>query len=300
MIERVVVAWDGSPAARGAADWAVARQAGAGALHLVRVVHDPVTPADRKAVGSAVSTAGESLDEEAMRLTRAHPDLQVSTAVLVGVPEEQLQLLCVPNTLLVLGTHEQPGARSRFRSSLALRMAARAPGPVAVVPDGAVWRTGGPLVVGVDGGANSIAAALLAAEEAERLGVPLAAVHVWWETMEWDAVIPGGPDEYTTFEGRHRRLLKESLEQVVRAHPALPIESRLVHGHTRDALLTAAEDGSALVVGKHAGSATRSLLFGTVGRHVLLETPLAIMVAPPRPHVQPVEGAGSRRRLAEV
>lgn len=199
--------------------------------------------------------------------------------MLVGPRDEELARIAEPGTLLVLGTQECVGPRFRFRFSLAVRLAARARGPVAVVPVDAQSTADGPVVVGVDGSEGSIAAALLAAGEAAERGVSLVAVHAWWESADWEAALPFDADTLATLDGAHQRILDESLGLVAQAHPNLRIERRLVHGPRTEVLLAAAEGASELVVGKHARTAARALLLGQVSRNILLDLWVPAIVA---------------------
>jgi nucleotide-binding universal stress UspA family protein len=243
-------------------------------------VFDNLTmPADWQATGGTVAGAQAVLDSEVGRLRDQHADLHVSGGVLVGPRDEELARIAEPGTLLVLGTQERVGPRFRFRFSLAIRLAARARGPVAVVPIDAQSTADGPVVVGLDGSEGSIAAAILAADEAAARGVSLVAVHAWWESADWEAALPFDADTLETLDNAHRRILEESLEPVVRAHPNLRIERRLVHGPRTEVLLAAAEGASELVVGKHARTATRAFLLGQVSRNILLDLWVPAIIA---------------------
>lgn len=292
MIEHVVVAWDGSVGATAAAEWAAVRQGGRGDVELVRVADELHPPGDWETTAGTVQGAVRALDEEAGRLTERHPELQVRTSVLIGRREEELERLARPGTLLVVGTEERLGPKARFRFSLAIRLAAHAHGPVAVVPVGYAGDDGGPIVVGVDGTAASIAAARLAAEEAVRRGSDLVAIHAWWEATDWEAVLPVDAGLAATFEQIHRRVLDQSVDEVALAFPRLRIDRRLVHGPRADVLLSAAEGAFALVVGKHSRAVARDVLLGTVSRNLLLDTWVPTIVAGSVDSAAPLEPAG--------
>jgi nucleotide-binding universal stress UspA family protein len=295
MIERVAVAWDGSQGAGEAAEWAARRQGGSGPLELVRVADDETIPADWESTAGTVEGARWALEVEAVRLSALHPDLQVTTTVLIGRREEELARLSGAGTLLVLGTQERAGLRLRFRFSLAVRLAARAAGPVAVVPVAAAGDDAGPVVVGVDGSAASIAAARLGAEEAMRRGTRLVAVHAWREPTGWEEV---SPMVYDTFEHLHRQVLDESIHPVAEAFPGLAVERRLMHGPRADVLLAAAGGASELVVGKHARTAARDVLLGTVSRDLLLDTRVPTVIGGALEAAVPLPSARRRPAVA--
>jgi len=279
MSERVVVGWDGSPAAAVAAEWAARRQHGTGRIELVRVLDPAEFPPDWLATGGTPEAETEALEAEARRLAAAHPSLTITTRTLPGHRETELERLAAPDSLLVVGTQPRIGPRLRFRFSLAARLAARARGPVAVVPGDAAYRAGGPVVVGVDGSAASVAAARLAAGEAVRHGVGLIAVHAWWEATDWEAVLPMEAGVHDSFEGLHRTVLAESMTAVEREFPLLEIEQRLVHAPGVAALLAAADGALELVVGRHTRVVARDLLLGSVSRRLLLDTWVPVVVA---------------------
>lgn len=279
MIEQVVVAWDGSAGATAAAEWAAVRQGGTGDIELVRVADEVRPPGDWETTAGTVPGAAAALEREADRLRERHPELRVQTRLLIGRREEEFERLARPGTLLVLGTEERLGPKARFRFSLTIRLAARAQGPVAVVPVGFAGDDSGPVVVGVDGTAASIAAGRLAADEAQCRGSDLVAIHAWWEATDWEAVLPLDSGIAGTFEHIHRRVLDQSVDEIARAFPRLRIERRLVHGPRADVLLAAAEGAFALVVGKHGRAVARDLLLGTVSRNLLLDTWVPTVVA---------------------
>ncbi|MGN6743720.1 MAG: universal stress protein, partial [Amnibacterium sp.] len=216
MTERVIVAWDGSPAADGAAEWAARRQGGAGRIELVRVADPGSFPADWITTGGTPEGETLALEQAAARLTAAHPGLTVSTRLLTGHRETELERLSEPGTLLVMGTEARIGSRIRFRFSLALKLAAKSRGPVAVVPAEAVYTAEGPVVVGVVGSAASVAAARLAALVARRRGVGLGAGHAGWAATEWVGVRPRDAGIHDSFEELHRTVLDESLAALAR------------------------------------------------------------------------------------
>jgi nucleotide-binding universal stress UspA family protein len=296
MIEHVVVAWDGSAGATAAAEWAAVRQGGRGGIELVRVADELRPPGEWETTAGTMQGGVRALEREAGRLRERHPELQVQTSVLIGRREEELERLARPGTLLVVGTEERVGPKARFRFSLAIRLAAHAQGPVAVVPVGFAGDVSGPVVVGVDGTAASIAAARLAAEEALRRGTDLVAIHAWWEATDWEAVLPLDAGVFATFEHIHRRVLDQSVDEVALAFPGLRIDRRLVRGPRAEVLLSAAEGAFELVVGKHSRAVARDVLLGTVSRNLLLDTWVPTIVAGSVDSVAPLELAGRGAR----
>lgn len=279
-IDRVVIAWDGSRRASAAADWTARRQRRSGAVEMLRVLDETILAPDWERSGGTVAGTREALDEEIGRLVTAHPRLQVSGTVVFGRREDELERFAEPGTLLVLSTQERVGLRLRFRFSLAVRVAARARGPVAVVPEGATAPSDGPVVAGVDGSATSIDAALLGAEEATRRGVRLTIVHAWWEPAERDAsTSPVDADVLGAVEREHREVLDACVGLIGTRYPDLSIEPRLVKAPRTEALHAATEGASCLVVGKHSRAVARDVLLGSLSRDILLDVWTPTVVA---------------------
>ena len=82
---------------------------------------------------------------------------------------------CRPGDMLVVGSQGHRPVARMLLGSTSTALVTHATCPVVVVK-GAAARPGGPVLVGIDGSATSADAVLLAAEEADRRGVPLRAV----------------------------------------------------------------------------------------------------------------------------
>lgn len=269
MSEQVLVGWDGSSPATEAARWA-ARLPGGPPLELVRVYDDVDIATDWDVTGGTEAGARVALEREADALASMFPGLRVSTRLMRGRRAEVLQALTGPEVLLVLGTERRRGVRLRFRFSLAARLAGSAAGAIAVVPEGGADARG-PVLVGVDGSPNSRAAALVAAEEADRRSVELVVLHAWSEVLDWDLLLPFDTRPLPEYEAAHRRLLDGAVETVRAARPGLAVRPLLVHARPVPALLAAAEESSLLVLGQHGrdpdpagppGSVTHGALLG--------------------------------------
>jgi nucleotide-binding universal stress UspA family protein len=180
----VVVGLDGTGCARHAAGWAAAEAAHQHAdLRLIFAYHlppagssgyNPYPPhllADLREDGAAV------LGDTAAALQRQYPYLKVSTTLSYGDPATVLRHASGTAKLTVVGTHG--GNRMTVAlGSVAASVAATSPSPVAVVHLGSANRNG-PVVVGVDGSANSRAALTYAFQAAADRNATLVAVHCW-------------------------------------------------------------------------------------------------------------------------
>jgi hypothetical protein len=230
MLEDVVVAWDGSARAWFGLEWALHRRATA-RVHLLRVLGDDGSdPAI--AVGPRLV-----LDDAVARLRDRRPDVRITGEVVHGDVEQELLARAVAGSLLVIGVDGRSGRVFPHRSAMLGRIARHATGPVAIVPVREPTPRG-PVVAGVDGTAAGIAAAQLAAAEADASDVSLVAVLVLGD----GATQPGWPDGP----------LDACAHDLEEHFPRLLVRQRTVRGDVRRELLQAAESASLLVIGHHA------------------------------------------------
>ncbi|MGK5450171.1 universal stress protein [Streptomyces radiopugnans] len=118
------------------------------------------------------------------------------------------------------------------------------------------------VTVGVDGSAESLAAAGWAAREAVRRGVPLHLVHV----RESDPFAP--PDSFTDPETRQhwaQRIPREAANDLARRHPGLEITTDQLTGRPPEVLTAVAEQAEVLVVGTRGLGPVAGFLIGSVG-----------------------------------
>ncbi|MCU7821270.1 universal stress protein [Kitasatospora sp. DSM 101779] len=120
----------------------------------------------------------------------------------------------------------------------------------------------GPVVVGYDGSAESIAALQWATAEAALRGLPLELVQAWpWPKHH----VLGGEDA----DRWVRRQLADREAAVRAAAGDVPVSSRLVPDAPAAALTAAGEKASVLVLGSRGLSTLRGFLVGSVSQEVL-------------------------------
>lgn len=230
MLEDVVVAWDGSARAWFGLEWALHRRAST-RVHLLRLLGDD---------GSDPSIAAGPrlvLEGAVARLRDRRPDLRITGEVVHGDVEQGLLERALPGSLLVVGVDGRAGHLLPHRSAMLGRIARHATGPVAIVPVREPAPRG-PVVAGIDGTPAGVAAAQVAAAEAEGSDVSLVAVLVLGDGAAQPGW-PGGPLDACAHD----------LEQ---HFPRLLVRQRTVRGDVRRELLQAAESASLLVIGHHA------------------------------------------------
>src|SRR3954467_10821915 len=119
-----------------------------------------------------------------------------------------------------------------------------------------------PVVAGLDGSRESLAAAHWAAREALRRGLPLRLVHAWegLPADEIDAHLP----EVRVPQYRARRVLRSAADQLNERYPQLYIAAEQVREQRVPALLAAARDAELLVIGSQGLSGVGGFMSGSV------------------------------------
>jgi nucleotide-binding universal stress UspA family protein len=148
----------------------------------------------------------------------------------------------------------------------------------------------GPVVVGVDGSANSRRALVLAGRHAGSIGAPLLVVHAIGLTEEIDG-------EHVPAFG-HRDEIASNVDQwcdAVREDGCAEFDVRLIDGPPVDALLRAAADTDAamIVVGRRGTGGRPELRLGSTAHQVIEHSRCPVLVIPPIGHstsVSPTAG----------
>ncbi|MFB7462361.1 universal stress protein [Streptomyces sp. NPDC056224] len=121
------------------------------------------------------------------------------------------------------------------------------------------------ITVGVDGSAESLAAADWAAREAGIRKVPLRIVHAWlWQPLD----VPVVQDEEAQAEAA-RAVLREAGKHVAERYPDLAVTAEVVHDTAVAALLGEAERSEMLVLGSRGHGALMGFLLGSYGQQVI-------------------------------
>jgi nucleotide-binding universal stress UspA family protein len=269
VIEETVVAWNGSAPARAALAWAIRHTKGL-PLHLVRIADRSVSSAEYFVADSAAAAARITLMEDAERIRASTPGLRVTSELVEGDPLTELQRLSNARTLVVVGTERRSGSTMRFEWSVGVQLAAKAAGPVAVIPEQAEQTTNG-VIVGVDGTAASRAAMDFAIGHARREGSFIRLIHAWSLPPLGEAETVAGDEPYVrSLEDKHLTILDEALSYVAQSASDLDVKSSLIRGSAHSALLDAAGRAQLLVVGNRGEGTVRRIILGSVSHAVLL------------------------------
>lgn len=130
-----------------------------------------------------------------------------------------------------------------------------------------------PVIAGVDGSAESLAAAEWAAREAVRRESPLRLVHAW----NWH---PRQDTEPAGAAARHlaRRVLRQAEERIDRLCPGLVVRDEQVEGPATAALLQASQGADLLVLGSRGLSGFTGFLVGSVALGVVARAEVPVVL----------------------
>lgn len=277
MDDRTVVGWNGGADPTAAIDWAVEReQSRHGTVALVRVVPDSRSVDDYHAAMQVLDSAQRDLNVQAARLKAAAAPCFVTTTIVRGDPEDELLRYTAPGIVLAV-----PGARherhNRAGGPLGVHLAATAHGPVVVVPHRPPV-TRGPVVVGVDGSAESQLALDTAGEEARLRDAELVLLHAWQEPVMV-------AEEYTVdarlgeaVEAQGALILDVATERASSTNPSVPARRLLIHGPPESALLEIGRSARLIVMGSRHLRGIRRLILGSVSHGVVTALPCPVMV----------------------
>lgn len=276
-VDEVVLGWKPSEAADAALDWVLQR------IDRLAAPLTLLTVLDAKKSYDEATRAQLQSDAEAVAagVREKHPSITVATQLVEGDPPQVLAGLTSPEKLVVVGTDRRRGLSLRYAFSFGARLAARAKGPVALIPHGEP-ELGTGVVVGVDGTPASLAAARVAARIAlARGGEELVIVHVWQEPTPWqDAYLPPDDGFLESLQKVHQDVLDESVAQFAEDWPELVITKKLVHGLAPWGLLDQAARGSLLVVGTRSSRGIQRFFLGSVSHTVVLNLEGPTIVVP--------------------
>ncbi|ANS70130.1 hypothetical protein SLINC_7906 [Streptomyces lincolnensis] len=118
-----------------------------------------------------------------------------------------------------------------------------------------------PIVVGLDGSRESLAAADWAAREALRRGLPLRLVHAWQGgTSPTESELP----ELEAPRHWARRILRGAMDRISERYPQLYLSADQISRPAADALVAAGDDSEMLVLGSRAFSGFGGFMAGSV------------------------------------
>lgn len=282
----VVVGVDGSDSALDAVRWAageaVRRRA---VLRLVNAcdwprgglvgdagmgprMHTVLLDAARAAVATAAGVARQ-----------AAPTVEIEEQVLIGFPIPALRAESRRADLVVLGSRGLGGVSGLLVGSVATGLVAHAECPVVVLRAAVPDDDRRPVVVGVDGSPLSEAALAFAFDAAAARGVPLVAVHTWWDALVDPTMAP--LIDWEAIEADEGEVLAERLAGWTSKYPDVPVERVIRRDRPAHVLAEQSERAQLVVIGCRGRGAVRGLLLGSVTHSLLHRAACPVAVVRP-------------------
>ncbi|WP_406047159.1 universal stress protein [Kribbella sp. NBC_00889] len=268
--------------ASGVLDWALHESS---VRHLpiraVHVIDERVRRMPRWDPAMVDEAAMELVDDVQTYLDGSGDASEHEVELVVGRPVEALCRISGRGQLLVVGRRGTGAFRRLLIGSTAEAVAADAPVPVVVVPDG--WRAGeqtGPVLAGLHETDEQEAVMSFAVAAAFERDVPLRVMHAWdlpglrgWDGMDLASLA-------AELESEARLRFNAVAEGWRGTYPEQSIEVEIGQGHPVGCLVQAAETSGAqlLVVGKRSRLSPGSKVPGSVTRGVIQHAACAVAV----------------------
>lgn len=280
----IVVAYDGSPDAQAALQWAIPEAKLRGlALEIVYVRHDFATREAAAApvswspavVASLLPPGDDIVAEGAARATAA--GVAVSTAVLEGPTASALADRSANAALIVMGSRGVGAIQGAFLGAVVPHVTSHSRCPVIVVR--AESDPTGPVVVGVDGSPESLETLGWAFDYAHRHGRDLH-VRYAFEVPIYPEIVPYVPpveviDEVTRSADH---AVSDEVARWTGRYPSVQVTSQAVQDRPVRALTEASREASIVVVGSHGRGGFAGMLLGSTSQALLHHTHSSVAV----------------------
>ncbi|AWH95516.1 universal stress protein [Dietzia psychralcaliphila] len=135
-----------------------------------------------------------------------------------------------------------------------------------------------PVVVGVDGGPDSLRALAWAAEYASTAGAPLIALTAVETPAAVGPYAMAGWVDPSILEDRAHTMLTDAVRDTL-GHEA-SVEQIVVRGHPAEAIVAASKDARLVVVGNRGRGGFAGMLLGSVSQHVVPHARCPVVVLP--------------------
>lgn len=273
----ILVADDGSAVAYRAASWAAEEAARSRRrLRIARIVRWPLPELAGLRLATAPVRPSSDLSAVLQRCRRLAGGMDVHAEVLSGDAVTLLAKLAEESELTVLGSSGQTMSPAVLLGSTAAELARRVDTALVVVRHEPPC-AGRPVLIGVDGSADSAAAVRAGFAFAERAGSPVEVVHAWSD-LPVEAL--GGPAAIDTAAAHEdaAALLADRLAEARRRHPGVEVREFVVLDRPATLLLARAVGAALLVVGRHGRAHPAGLPMGSVSHALLHYAACPVMV----------------------
>jgi nucleotide-binding universal stress UspA family protein len=210
------------------------------------------------------------------RAVLRQPALNVHQAVLRTDPGEALIELSERAAMIVVGSRGRGHLLSLVLGSVSEDVAGQAACPVVVVrPPHEVHPRSG-VLVGTDGGPDSVDVLQTAFHEAWLRRVPLTVVHTVWHAGP--VAVPASADAVEP--GALRRSLAVAVAPLAERYPEVPVDFEVGRGIPAEFLTAAAADQDLVVVGHHQRHGFDRVMHGSVALAVLEHATTPVVIVP--------------------
>ncbi|QIS03672.1 universal stress protein [Nocardia brasiliensis] len=284
--DQIIAAVDGSASSYQAAAWAAVEAT----LHH-RALHLVTSMAIQGGYGPGLSLGesdlewlrrdGERILNEAKRIARTaapgeEPSITTEVSFQLVIP--MLIERSAHASMLVVGSRGMGAFQRGLLGSVSTATTHHARCPVAVIHGTAAIDAVSatlPVLVGVDGTANSVPALELAFEEASRRKVALTALHTWSDVSGLDLPVTGWDAARETAEA----VLAESLAGYADRYPDVAVRRIVKADRPVRALLDESANAQLVVVGSHGRGGFASMLLGSTSNALLhsVEAPMIVV-----------------------
>lgn len=285
---KILVAIGSQDSVEGALVFAAAEAVRRGCgVHVVHVVHALVGlrsgTEELRLVGDSLTLVGTgALARAETILERLVPEeLAVTTELVTGPITRTLVNLSEHACLTVLQRRDIGRLERVVTASVTTSVAARAHGPVVVVPAGWVAEDlDAPVTIGVASAAESLAVVKRGLEAARASGCSARLVHTWWFSEAFDDLVFAG-EPATAWTRRVREELESELAEVFADFQDVPVLVVVGHGRPADALAEESGRSSLVVVGRRDPVLPVGSHLGPVPRAVLRASHCPVLVVEP-------------------
>lgn len=279
MAEKYLIGIDGSDHSIAALKWGLARAMRRGAAVGLIYVADDSFLSESVAFLSEAQRASEQMLAQQIEYARTELGFtgELTGEALVGHPITEIEEASKRADLLVLGAHTGGKYAGSVFGTRAVKIAAVAHCPVAVIPAEFVTTDEG-IVVGVDGSEASERAIAWAAEEASSRSVPLIATYAWMPPLTPGLEYLWSEELVTAQQAAAEEAIAIATAGLAQRYPDIEVRREIVQAPPVTALLQTAEKAEMIVVGSRGRGGLTRLLLGSVSHGVLHALPCPTIV----------------------
>lgn len=279
MAENIIIGVDGSEQSRIALAWGLKRATERGAsVELLHVADDSFLSESVAFLSEAQKASEEMLEAERSYARSLGFEGPLSGSAVVGHPIVEVEVASKRADLLVLGAHAGSKWSGSFFGTRAVKIAAVAHCPVAVIPTTENAEATRGIVVGLDGSSAAHTAIEYAAAEASRRGTSLTAVYAWMPPLTPGLEYLWSEELIESQRDAAQEAISIGVSGLSERYPDLTINQEIVQSAPVSALLQIGADAELLVVGSRGRGAISRLLLGSVSHGVLQALPCPVIV----------------------